>query len=114
MSGQTWASVASGQPKRSHSTDYKVKVLVPQLCLTFVTPWTVARQAPLSMGFSRQKYWSGTSFPSPGDLPNLGIKPRSPVFQADSLPLEPPGKSLALLIYPACLCFKMPATFAGL
>ena len=92
MSGQTWASVASGQPKRSHSTDYKVKVLVPQLCLTFVTPWTVARQAPLSMGFSRQEYWSGLSFPSPGDLPNPGSKPVSPALQADSLLLKQQGK----------------------
>ena len=53
--------------------------------------WTVAYQAPLSMGFSRQQYWSGLSFPSPGDLPNPGIKPKSPVspaLQADSLPLS--------------------------
>ena len=47
--------------------------LVAKLCLTLVTPWTVACQAPLSMGFSRQQYWSGLSFPSPGDLPNLVI-----------------------------------------
>ena len=45
-----------------------------------VTPWTVARQAPLSMGFSRQEYWSGLQFPSPGDLPNPGTKPRSPAL----------------------------------
>ena len=55
------------------------------------TPWTVARQAPLSMGFSKQEYWSGLPFPSPGDLPNPGIKPRSPAWKADSLPSEPPG-----------------------
>ena len=53
---------------------------------------TVARQAPLSMRFPRQEYWSGLPFPSPGDLPNPGIKPRSPALQADSLPSEPPGK----------------------
>ena len=52
----------------------------------FATLWIVVRQAPLSMGFSRQEYWSGLPFPSPGDLPNLGIEPRSPVLQADSLP----------------------------
>ena len=57
-----------------------------------VTPWTVARQAPLSMGFSRQGYWSGLPFPSPGDLPNPGIESRSPTLQAYSLPSEPPGK----------------------
>ena len=59
----------------------------------FATPWTVAYQAPPSLGFSRQEYWSGLPFPSPGDLPNPGIEPGSPVLQADALPSEPPGKS---------------------
>ena len=54
--------------------------------LLFSTPWTVAHQASLSMGFSKQAYWSGLPFPSPGYLPNPGIEPRSPVLQADSLP----------------------------
>ena len=54
----------------------------------FVTPWTVARQAPLSVEFSRQEYWSGLPFPPPGDLPNAGIKPVSPALQADSLLLS--------------------------
>ena len=58
----------------------------------FATPWTVAYQAPQSMEFSRQEYWSGLPFPSPGDLPNPGIEPGSPVLQADALPSEPPGK----------------------
>ena len=62
--------------------------LVAKLCLTLVTPWTVAHQAPLSMGFSRQEYWSGFLFPFPGDLPNPGIEPKSPALQADSLPTE--------------------------
>ena len=53
--------------------------LVARLCLTLVTPWTVARQAPLSMGFPRQEYWSGFPFPSPGDLPDPGTEPTSPV-----------------------------------
>ena len=52
----------------------------------FVTPWTVAHQALLSMGFFRQEYWTGLSFPSPGELPNPGIEPASPALQADSLP----------------------------
>ena len=52
----------------------------------FVTPWTVAHQAPLSMGFCRQEYWGGFPCPPPGDLPNLGIEPQSPAWQADSLP----------------------------
>ena len=58
----------------------------------FATPWTVAYQAPPSMGFSRQEYWSGLPFPSPGDLPEPGIKPRSPTLQAGALTSEPPGK----------------------
>ena len=66
--------------------------LVAKSCLTLKTPWIVARQAPLSMGFSRQDYWSGLPFPSPGDLPDPGIKPLSPVLQADSLSSEPPEK----------------------
>ena len=56
------------------------------------TLWTEARQAPLPMEFSRQKYWSGLPFPSPGDLPDPGIKLRSPALQADALPSEPPRK----------------------
>ena len=56
----------------------------------FATPWTVAHQAPPSMGFSRQEYWSGLPFPSPGDFPNPGIEPRSPALQADALTSEPP------------------------
>ena len=62
--------------------------LFAKSCLTLGTPWTVAHQAPLSMGFSRQEYWSGLPFPSPGDLPNPGIEPRSPALQADYLPTE--------------------------
>ena len=57
----------------------------------FVTPWTVAYQAPPSMEFSRQEYQSGLPFPSPGDLPDPGIEPRSPALQGDALPSEPPG-----------------------
>ena len=59
----------------------------------FVTPWTVAYQAPLSVGFSRQEYWSGLPFPSPGDLPDPGIEPGFPTLEADALTSEPPGKT---------------------
>ena len=58
---------------------------------SFVTQWTVAYQAPLSMGFSRQEYWSGLPFPSPGDLLDPGMEPGPPALQADSLLTEPPG-----------------------
>ena len=58
----------------------------------FVTLWTVARQAPLSMGFSRQEYWNGLACPSPGDLPNPGSEPMAPALQMDSLPAELPEK----------------------
>ena len=73
--------------------------LMDQKCSTslsrvwlFTIPWTVALQAPLSMEFSRQVYWSGLPFPSPGDLPNPETEPRSPALEADSLPAEPQGK----------------------
>ena len=66
----------------------------------FATPWTVACQAPLSMGFSRQEYWSGLPFPSPGDLPNPGIEPGSPALQADAFTLSHQG-SLSGIYTPA-------------
>ena len=69
----------------------------------FVTPWTVTQWAAVSMGFSKQRYWSGLPFPPWGDLPDLGIEPGSPALQADSLLSEPPGKpwyiSILILIY---------------
>ena len=71
--------------------------LVAKSCPIFVTPWTADLQAPLSMGSSRQEYWSGLTFPSPGDLPDLGIEPQSPALQAHSLPTELPGKPYYLL-----------------
>ena len=67
----------------------------------FATPWTIAHRASLSIGFSRQEYWSGLPFPAPGDLPNPGIKPGSPALQADSLPAEPPGKIISVCV---CVC----------
>ena len=67
----------------------KVKVKSLSRVQLFVTPWTVAYQAPPSMGFSRQECWSGLPFPSPGDLPNPGIEPWSPALQSDALPSEP-------------------------
>ena len=70
--------------------------LVAKSCLTLAIPWTVDHQAPLYVGFSRQEYYSGVPFPSPGDLPNpgtdKGIEPESPALQANSLPSGPLGK----------------------
>ena len=63
-----------------------------QLCPFFAALWTVAHQAPLSMEFSRQEYWSGLPYPSPGDLLNPGIEPWSPALQGSALLSEPPGK----------------------
>ena len=74
--------------ERSHLI-YLHAIKIVQL---FATPWTVAHQAPQSMGFFRQEYWSGLPFPSPRDLPDPGIEPRSPALQADSLPSKPAGK----------------------
>ena len=62
--------------------------LVTKLCPTLAIPWTIACQAPLFMGFSRQEYWNGLPFPSSGHLPDPGIEPGSPVLQADDLPTE--------------------------
>ena len=70
----------------------KVKVKSLSRVRLFVTPRTVAYQAPPSTEFSRQEYWSGLPFPSPGDLPNPGIEPGSPALEADALTSEPPGK----------------------
>ena len=88
---------ASGWQIKSHTQSAhwlaggrrKVKVKSLSLVRLFVTPWTVTYQAPWSMGFSRQEYWSGLPFPSPGDLPNPGIEPGSPALQTDALPSEP-------------------------
>ena len=77
----------------------KVKVFV-SVASNSVTPWKVAHQAPLSMAFSRQEYWSGLPFPSPGDLPDPRLEPGSPTWQVGSLPSEPPGT-------PPILCWKI-------
>ena len=74
-----------------------------QLFQLFATPWTVAYQALPPMGFSRQEYWSGLPFPSPGDLPNPGIESRFPTLQIDPLPSESPGRA-TMMDY--CLVIK--------
>ena len=79
--------------KHSYMSSDLLKVKSLSRVRLFAIPWTVGYQAPPSLGFSRQEYWSGLPFPSPGDLPNPGIEPGSSVLQADALPSEPPGKS---------------------
>ena len=69
---------------------------------SFATPWTVAHQASLPMGITRQEYWSGLSFPSPGNIPDPGIQPASPALQVDSLPSEPPGNTQGLVQMTQC------------
>ena len=76
--------------------------LVAQPCPTLAIPWTVARQAPLSLGFFRQECWSGLPFPSPRALPDPGIEPRPPALQADSLPPELRGKPRGRKAEPRC------------
>ena len=85
--------------------EVEVSLLFSQLSCVwlFVTPWTIARQAPLSMGFSRQKYWSGLPFPSPGDLPDPGIKHASPPLIGGFFTTEPPGKPRGILKWSANL-----------
>ena len=80
----------SGQERRFHK--WFVLALVSEVAQLCPTTWTVAYQAPLSIGFSRQEYWNGLPFPSPGDLPDPGIEPGSPALYADALRSEPPGK----------------------
>ena len=82
--------------------------VVAKSCQTLVTPWTVACQAPLSMGLSRQEYWSGLPFPSPGDLPNPVIEPRSPTLQADALTSAPPESEIKSEVAQSCLTLCDP------
>ena len=70
---------------------------------SFASPWTVAREAPLFLGFSRQEYWSELPFPFPGDLPDPGTEPESPALQADSLPLSHLGSPKRFLLPLFCV-----------
>ena len=105
MDREAWRAVIHGVTKsRTWLSDWSDLIwcdLIVQLCPTLWL-WSVACQAPISMGFPRQEYWSGLPFPSAGDLPDSGIKPVSrvsPALQADALPAEPSGKSLYIPIY---------------
>ena len=85
--------------------------LVAKSCLTLATLWTVAFQAPLSMRFSRQGYWSGLPFLSPGDLPDPGIEPGTPALQANSLPIKLWGKPIHALGFPPI--WNLPGLYPG-
>ena len=95
----------SCQPGLLLHTKVKVKVKSLSGIRLFATPWTVAYQAPPSIEFSRQEYWTGLPLPSPGDLPDPGMKPGSPALQADILPSEPPGKPLHTIPLPIQIQF---------
>ena len=84
----------SGETRLALKFKVKVKVKLLSHVQFFSTPWNVAYEAPLSMGFSMQESWSGFPFPSPGDLPNPGLEPGSPALQTNALPSEPPGSSI--------------------
>ena len=103
-------------PEQPHQKALSLS-LVAKSCLTLVIPWTVACQAPLSMAFSRQQFWNGLLFPSPGDLPNPGIEPGTPALQADSLPTElhqtamvPEKQLISQMLFPSLKCL-FPAPF---
>ena len=89
-----WNETAKGLHAVTLKAKVKVKVKSLSRVWLFATPWTVTYQAPPSFEFSRWEYWSGLPFPSPGDLADPGIGPGSPTLQADTLPSEPPGKTL--------------------
>ena len=76
-----------------------------------VCPWTVTHQASLSMGFSRQQYWSGLPFPVPGDRLHPGIEPRSPALQVDALPSEPPGKPHFFFLIHSIVVFNLLVSY---
>ena len=99
----TLASISASTPIRvstipvsgyTYTCERKWKCWLLSCVRLFAAPWNVARQAPVSVGFSRQEYWSGLPFPSPEDLPDPGIEPESPALQADSLPSEPPSSKM--------------------
>ena len=94
----------------SYSRFERKKVKLLSRVQLFVIPWTVAYQAPQSMEFSRQEYWSGLPFPSPGDLPNWGIEPGSPALQVDTLPSEPPGN---ILVFKGIAKLGLPSLPSG-
>ena len=105
-------------PGKPRITERKKKVKSHSRVRFFATPWTVAYQVPPSMEFFKQEYWSGLPFPSPRDLPDPAIKPRSPELQADALPPEPPGKPgspvKSQLPFPVFILYLISSTVSSL
>ena len=114
--GKVGNDVQVGRTEPSASCPSKWKHQLLSCVWLFVTPWTIAHQAPLSMGFSRQYYWSRLPFLSPGRLPDPGVEPLFPTLQADCLPSEPkmPKAPDEFISLPPCLlaffCFICPGT----
>ena len=105
MDREPWRAAIHGVAKSwTRLSDWSDLILYAKLCATLVTPWTVAHQAPQSMRFSRQGYWSGLPFPSPGDLSHPGIDPASPALRVVSciangfFTAEPPGKPMIHIV----------------
>ena len=117
LQGEPTASAAEFMVPDPEAASWAPLSAVCQHCRVrlFVTPWTVAYEAPPSMGFSRQEYWSGLPFPSPGDLPHPGIEPWSSALQADALPSKPPGKAFQVpsAVFHDSLLRRSQPTFLG-
>ena len=94
----SWLLLSGGQTSEASASVLTMNMDSTKLCPTLAIPWTVARQAPLSVRFSRQEYWSALPFPSPGELPDPEIEPRSPVLQADALLTEIHWKPLQWIV----------------
>ena len=97
-----WLSTHTSYTEQPPSKECEVEWKLLSHVQLFATPWTVACQAPLSMEFSRPEYWSGLPFPSPGDLPNLRVEPRSPALQVDSLSSSHQGNPQPRIFSPKC------------
>ena len=105
-----WIMLKKIKETKSHHSNVKVKAKSLSRVRLFSTLWTVAHQTPPSMGFSRQEYWSGLPFPSPGDLPEPGMELECPELQAEALPSEPPGKPIQMY---TCLINRNSCNQAG-
>ena len=98
MDSKAWPASVHGVANKTEWLNWLMLCFVLQSCMTLCDPMNCAHQAPLSMGFFRQEYWTGLSSLLPGDLPNPGIKPTSPSLQVDAIPSEPPRKPFESLI----------------